>query len=110
MASLPQNLKAAVHELERQLRRLYGDRFERLLLYGSHARGQATAGSDVDLLLLLHGKVDPVKEVLRVSPLKWPLALANEVVLSVMPVSAEAFASSSEVLLSTARQEAVAVA
>ncbi|HYO14082.1 MAG TPA: nucleotidyltransferase domain-containing protein, partial [Thermoanaerobaculia bacterium] len=77
--------------------------------YGSYARGEADEGSDVDLLLLLKGPVDPVKEVFHLQPVKWPLSLAADVVLSVMPVSAEAFQKADSVFLSLIREEAVPV-
>jgi predicted nucleotidyltransferase len=110
VSHLPPKLQEPVRQLERELRNLYGARFRGLLLYGSYARGEANEGSDVDLLLLLAGPVDPVQEVLRLGPVKWPLALANDVVLSVVPVSQDKFHSSPDLFLSTVRQDAVAVA
>jgi len=64
---------------------LYGDRFRGLLLYGSYARGDFREGSDIDLLLLLDGPVNTVEEITRLEPVKWPLSLANDVAISVMP-------------------------
>jgi uncharacterized protein len=110
MSFLPPQLRRPVHRLAKELKALYGARFRGLLLYGSYARGEADEGSDVDLLLLLAGPVDPVREVLRLGPVKWPLALAHDIVLSVLPVSEEDFRSSSEIFLSTVRQDALAVA
>lgn len=40
-------------ETEATLRGIYGDRFLGLVLFGSHARGTAAPGSDIDLALLL---------------------------------------------------------
>lgn len=37
------------------LKRVLGDRFVRLMLFGSHARGEASGESDVDVLVVLHG-------------------------------------------------------
>jgi predicted nucleotidyltransferase len=110
VSHLPPKLQIPVRQLERELRNLYGPRFRGLLLYGSYARGEADEGSDIDLLLLLSGPVDPVQEILRLGPLKWPLALAHDIVLSVVPVSQEAFQTSPDLFLSTVRQDAVAVA
>ena len=107
MDNLPARIKDVVAELRRELQDLYGERFRDLLLYGSYARGEADEGSDVDLLLLLEGPVDPVKEVFRLQPVKWPLSLAADLVLSVMPVSAEAFQRAESSFLRVVRQEAV---
>lgn len=38
------------------LRSLFGDRVEKILLYGSYARGEEAPGSDVDLAVLLTEK------------------------------------------------------
>ena len=45
------------------------------MLFGSYARGEADEGSDVDLLLLLDGEVDTVREMMWAQEVKWPLAL-----------------------------------
>jgi predicted nucleotidyltransferase len=72
MEHLPPALQEAVRKLEAGLRELYGERFHGLLLYGSYARGDAREGSDVDLLLLLKGPVNPFREVLHMEPVTWP--------------------------------------
>jgi predicted nucleotidyltransferase len=92
------------------LRDLYGERFRRLLLYGSYARGDAREGSDVDLLLVLSGPVNPAREILHLQDVKWPLALEYDAVLSVLPVSAEAFERAETLFLKTVLKDAVRAA
>lgn len=107
MDRLPTPIRDVVAELRQGLQSLYGKRFRDLLLYGSYARGEADEGSDVDLLLLLEGPVETVKEIVRVQPVKWPLSLAADLVLSVMPVSFEAFQKAETSFLRNVRKEAV---
>jgi predicted nucleotidyltransferase len=110
MEHLSPPLQEAVRKLETGLRDLYGERFRGLLLYGSYARGDAREGSDVDLLLVLAGAVDPAKEILHLQDVKWPLALEYDTVLSVLPVSAEAFERAETFFLRTVRKDAVRAA
>ncbi len=100
-------LRDLLQRLETGLRELYAERYRDLLLFGSHARGDAREGSDIDLLLLLDGPVDPVREILRMEPVTWPLSLAEDVVLSIVPVSKEDFDRGEGLFLSTVRREAV---
>jgi uncharacterized protein len=110
MDKLPPKVRDVIIELERGLKRLYGDRFRGLLLYGSYARGTAWEGSDVDLLLLLKGPVDAVREILNVQPIKNPLSLESDLVLSVVPTSIEDFERGETIFLRTIRKDAMPVA
>lgn len=110
MQRLPSSLQEAVRKLETGLKRLYGERFRGLLLYGSYARGDAREGSDVDLLLLLEGPVNTVREILHLADVKWPLSLEYDTVFSVMPVSAQAFDKAETMFLSEVRKEVVPAA
>ena len=56
-------LKTILTELGDNFRTLYGDRLVRLVLFGSHARGDAVPGSDIDVLVVLRGPVEPGVEI-----------------------------------------------
>lgn len=71
---LPPDLRELLGRLDEGLEALYGERYRGLVLYGSYARGEADEGSDVDLLLLLDGEVNPTREILRSENVKWPLS------------------------------------
>ncbi len=62
-------LEGLRQKLDDGLRELYGERHRGLVLYGSHARGEAYDASDVDLLLLLAGEVGEDTEIRRSSGL-----------------------------------------
>jgi len=107
MEHLPPDLTEVVAELRKGLERLYGARFRDLLLYGSYARGEQREGSDVDLLVLVDGPVDTGREILRIEPIAWPLSLDHGVVLSVMPVSYEAYQRGETSFLRIVRKDAL---
>ena len=103
-------LEHTLRQLEIGLREMYGGRYRGLVLYGSHARGEADAGSDVDLLLLLSGAVEAGREIRRASALVSRLSLESDQVLSVIPVSAEDYYDSREPYLENARREGLLLA
>ena len=57
------NIETILNELKRELRSLYGDRLVKLILFGSHARGEANPDSDIDLLAVLKSPVSQVQEI-----------------------------------------------
>ena len=110
MKALPDHIRAVLQKLDAGLKELYGPRYRGLLLYGSYARGTAWEGSDVDLLLLLKGPVDPVREVLASEPVVWPLSLDSGLLLSVMPADAESYERGDRSFFRGVREYAVPVA
>lgn len=42
--------------------KFYGDRLSNLILFGSQARHESTADSDIDILLILKGEISPGDE------------------------------------------------
>lgn len=109
MEHLPSDLIVVLDLLELRLREFYGDRYSGLVLYGSHARGEADEGSDIDLLLILKGKVNPAQELRVAGRIKWPLSLRAGYTISLLPVSIEAYKSSEQPFLRNARGEGVAL-
>jgi len=74
-------------DLRAALGDLYGDRLVRLVLYGSQARGDTHAESDVDVLVVLDGDVQPGREIRRMGSIAFQVGLENEVYVSTLPVS-----------------------
>jgi predicted nucleotidyltransferase len=58
-------LRNLLDDLHRRLETTYGDRLVKLVLFGSHARGEADPESDVDVLMVLQGEVDAPAEIER---------------------------------------------
>jgi predicted nucleotidyltransferase len=75
------------------LEALYGPRLVHLLLYDSHARGEATAESDIDVLVVWQGSVDPGVEIARAGELTASLFLQYNAVISCAFVAEERFRS-----------------
>ncbi|MFH1011047.1 MAG: nucleotidyltransferase domain-containing protein [bacterium] len=101
--------QAILTELRRRLEELYGERLERLVLFGSQARGDAEEGSDIDVLIVLKGTVDTGKELGHISEITSELSLENNVVISSLVISAERFARGEGSLLSSVHREGVPI-
>lgn len=96
--------------LEQALTALYGNRLDRVVLYGSYARGDFHAESDIDYLVVLRDEV--VKggtEIRRMSPTVGIIALKYEVEISIFPTSLSQYLSSSVPFYAAIRLEGVTI-
>lgn len=109
MPPLPDHVREVILKLESGLKEFYGARFRGLLLYGSYARGTAWEGSDVDLLLLLDGPVDPAREIIASEAVTYPLSLDSGLLLAVMPADYDAYQRGEGIFFSTIREDAMPV-
>lgn len=85
------------------LRGLYGDRLSDVVLFGSYARGEADSDSDIDLLVVLQGSVDPWEELRCLDDLLWQLSFEHGVTVSALPVSEEQWRTGGAPVLVEAR-------
>ena len=90
-----------------------------VVLFGSYAREEAreeargeARGKDsdvVDLLVLPEGEVNGWQEYLKIEPVSWPLCLESGYVLSILPVTVEAYKGPRKPVITNARQERVSL-
>lgn len=90
------------------LKAMYGDRFKGVILYGSSARGDDTAESDIDLLVLLEGPVDVVAEVRRIWDELYQVQLECDREISIRP-DAASYERGESMLYQNIREEGVPV-
>jgi uncharacterized protein len=102
-------IQPILSELRQRLEALYGPRLVKMILYGSQARGDEEPGSDIDVLLVLHGRVAPGREIARTSDIRLELSLAYNTVVSCAYVSSHRYVSEQSPFLLNVRREGVAV-
>jgi uncharacterized protein len=71
----------------------FGDRIERLVLYGSRARGDARTDSDYDVALFLHDLDNPWSEMDQIARIELLIMDETEAFIHTTPFPAGAWAS-----------------
>jgi len=80
------DIQPLLDDFVQAMRRLYGRRLSRIILFGSFARGEAHAESDVDLLVLLwEEEIDIFAEQDRMRSDAMALSLKHERLVSAFP-------------------------
>lgn len=69
-------------ELKVALQNHYGSRLVDIFLYGSQARGEGTNHSDIDMMVILEGEVDPWAEIEQAGVISAAISLKHDVVIS----------------------------
>jgi predicted nucleotidyltransferase len=106
---MDEKLRTILAELRRRFEAFYGERLIQMVLFGSYARGDAEPGSDIDVLIVLRGPVNPGKEITGTGDVTASLSLQYDVVISRIFISAEQFSGEQSPLLLNVRREGVPV-
>jgi uncharacterized protein len=96
-------------EFRRGLEEVYGPRLVRLVLFGSQARADSLPDSDVDVMVVLHGPVNPLEEARRISRFRGDLCLRHNVVITCVYLSAKDAQLAESPLLQNIAAEGVTV-
>ncbi len=98
-----------IQKCKEALAKQYGRRLKGVILYGSIARGNDTASSDIDLLVLLDQPLDYFSELRKLIDVLYPIQLESEQLISAKPVLFKDFELGTVSLYRNARREGVAV-
>lgn len=77
--------------LRAALDQIYGDRIERVVLFGSRARGDAHDESDYDIAVFLHDLTDRWRELDRLADLRSDILDDTEAFIDAKPYPAGAY-------------------
>lgn len=106
-ARIRPEVRAALQAARSELVRRYGARLVRVVLYGSEARGEAHANSDVDVLAVLRGPLRLYDEIKTLTDIACDLADAFGVRLSLQPYETGAFDDAATPFLRRVHADAV---
>lgn len=78
-------LRIVLNEVKNASQQLYGDKLNRIILYGSYARGDNTEESDIDIMIILNCGADEIRGLRGVTAeMASDISLEREVFLSVL--------------------------
>lgn len=98
-----------LNELKSALVELYGDRLFSVILFGSHARGEATSESDIDVMVVLADPVNAVAERSRMSSIFWYFLREYDELISIIPISKSRFLAGEISFLRVVKREGIEI-
>lgn len=87
----------------------FGQRLQKVILYGSEVRGEAEPDSDIDLLVLLDGPIDDHDDSWACINCLYPLVLELERPIHAKPVDVNVYDAQEWPLYQNVKQEGIPV-
>jgi predicted nucleotidyltransferase len=103
------DIQPILQELKARLQELYGERLKGLYLFGSYARGDAHADSDIDVALVLDDFEREIPEIDRAGDASAELGLKYNCSISIIPVRERQLRAAETSLLRNVQREGVPV-
>jgi uncharacterized protein len=95
--------------LKDYLKEEYQDKLDRVILFGSQAREEATEDSDIDVLIVLDDPVSASQEINRTSRFVAELCLEHNLLISRLFMPKSRFEAENSPLLINIRREGIAL-
>jgi len=102
-------VRQIVEEYRARLAEILGGELEAVVLYGSQARGDAEAGSDIDVLCVMGGPFDYGGLIRRTAEAAAEISLKYDVVISTAFVTSEDYRRRNTPFLMNVRRDGVAI-
>lgn len=92
-------LQIVLDEVKNASERLYGNKLNRIILYGSYARGDNTEESDIDIMIILNCDAAEIRTLRKVTAeMASDISLEQEVFLSILLRDKKYFEDNLEIL------------
>jgi predicted nucleotidyltransferase len=102
-------VKRLVDQVKAHLNEVYGEGIKRVILYGSHARGEATKNSDVDVLVLTDPSLNPSEVMDSLSNLLFDMIMDEGELVSVIVIPEDFFENHNLPFMLNVRKEGVMI-
>ncbi len=104
---LSQEIQSVLTSLREYIQTEYPERLDRVILFGSQARGDATTSSDIDVLIVLQDPVDASAELDRTSHFIAQLCLDHNLLISRLFIPRSRFETENSPLLRNIRSDGI---
>jgi predicted nucleotidyltransferase len=107
---VPESIAGLTEEFVSGIRELYGERLDKVVLFGSYARGEQHEESDVDFLVVLNDEnINTFAEISRMSGISAELGLKYNFWISTVPISINRLLQGEAALAINVRKEGIVV-
>jgi len=105
---VPESVRELTEEFVSRMSELYGERLDKVILFGSYARGEEHEDSDVDYLVILNDdEIRTYHEISLLSPTTFDLSLKYSISVSAVPVSKFKFDHIGSLLVQNVRNDGI---
>ena len=104
-----ERVRNLAERVKEHLERVYGEGIMEVLLYGSHARGEADRDSDIDLLVLVKESLNPSEVRESLSDLLLDILLESGNLVSVVVVPVGLFETANYPFIMNVRRDGIRI-
>lgn len=109
MKKTRKDIETILNEVKESLQKIYGERLKGIILYGSYARGDATEGSDIDIIVLLNKIINFDAELDTLFEVIGQIDYKYDTLISVLPMEEKQYLARRLPVILNAKREGVLI-
>jgi hypothetical protein len=102
---MDEKIRTLIDRIKIHLETAYGHRIKKIMLYGSCIRGEATKGSDIDVIVLVDQSLNPFEVRERMSDFLYDIVLEEGEFVSVLVIPEHIYESYNSPFMLNVRRE-----
>ena len=103
------NIESVLASFTQKVKQVYGTRLEKIILYGSYARGTQNADSDIDVMIILKNIEINHEKVGVIGILLTEMKEQFNVLISMIPVTFKRYSESQRLFYKNVRKEGIVI-